>query len=168
LNALKAERLNTPPKDISPSLEFRIREVEGWRNGLDAEVARRVGNNQVQLKPIRGEISAEDARAKYPEISRTDGPVGRQQNFQRKLALQVSMRQHNAPADAALASLRDELPNVTPASPSSATTRGPPTSAQSAIDQLPSAHLDELKAITQRDPVEIAQTRATAPTTRAW
>src|SRR5205085_612575 len=83
-------------------------------------------------------------------------------------ALQVSMRQHNAPADAALASLRDELPNVTPPSPSSATTRGPPTSVESAIDQLQSAHLDEFKAITQRDAVEIAQTRAKAATTREW
>jgi hypothetical protein len=168
LDALNVERLNTPPKDVTPSLEFRIREVEGWLDGLKSEIARRGGNEQVRLKPIRGDLSADDARARYAEIGGADGQIGRDQHFQRKLALQVRVRLHNAPNDAALATLRDTLPDVTPPSVSSTAIRGPPNSAEIARNQLQAAHLDELKATTRRDPVAIAESRARAATSRKW
>jgi hypothetical protein len=168
VNALKVERLNLPEGHTPTSLEFRIREIEGWLGSLDAEAARRTGNGQIRLKPIRGDLSAEEARAKFPEIGSTDGPVGREQVFKRQLALQVNLRQHNAPGDAALATLRDALPNITSPPPSSAPTRGPPASVEMARDQLRIAHLDELKAVTRRDAVAIAQARAKATTTREW
>ncbi len=168
LESLKAERLNIPPEHIPSSLEFRIREVEGWLGGLDTEIARRGSINQVQLKPIRGDLSADAARVRYAEIGSADGPVGRGQHFQRKLALQVRVRLHNAPDDASLAVLRDTLPKVTPPSVSSPAIRGPPDSAGIARNQLQTAHLDELSATMRRDPVAIAQSRARAATSRKW
>lgn len=168
LNALRAERLHLPPKDVPTSLEFRIREVEGWLQSLEAEATRRTGGGQVRLKPIRGELSADEARVKYPEIGVADGQAGREQVFKRQLALQVNLRQHNAPGDAALAALRDSLPNVRAPLSAPASTRGPPASDAAARDQLRAAHFDELNAVTRRDAVAIARSRARAATTREW
>ena len=168
LQSLKAERLNFPPEHVPTSLEFRIREVEGWLGSLDAEISQRGGNNRVRLKSIRGNLSADVARTRYAEIGVMDGQIGRGEHFQRKLALQVRVRLHNAPNDAALATLRDTLPKITPPSVSSPAIRGPPDSADIARSQLQAAHLDELNATVRRDTIAIAESRARAVTSRKW
>lgn len=168
LDALKFERLKTLPEHVSTSLEFRIREVDGWLGNLDAEIARRGVTEQVRLKPIRSDLSAEDARVRYAEIGAADGQIGKSQQFQRKLALQVRVRLHNAPNDAALAALREAVPQTTQPAVSTVAIRGPPDSVQIAQNQLQTAHLDELKATTLRDPVAIAESRARAVTSREW
>lgn len=168
LNALRVERLNYPEMHVPASLEFRIREIEGWLGGLDAEAARRVGNDQIRLKPIRGELSADEARARYPEIAAADGQAGREQVFKRQLALQVNLRQHNAPGDASLAALGESLPTVEPQPLPPTVPRGPPTSVEAARDQLRVAHFDELNAVMRRDALAIAESRARAVTAREW
>lgn len=168
LNALKVERLNYPEQHVPASLEFRMREVEGWVGGLEAEAARRAGNDQIRLKPIRGELSADEARARYPEVDAADGEVGREQVFRRQLALQVNLRQHNAPGDASLAALRNSLPSVEPPPLPGSVPRGPPVSIDAARNQLRAAHFDELNAVTRRDALAVAESRARALTTREW
>jgi hypothetical protein len=168
LNSLKVERLHYPEQHVPTSLEFRIREVEGWLGGLEAEAARHTGNDQIRLKPIRGDLSADEARARFPEIAAADGQAGREEIFRRQLALQVNLRQHNAPGDASLASLRESLPSIEPPTPTLSTPRGPPASIDAARDQLRAAHFDELNAITRRDSLTVAESRARALTTREW
>jgi hypothetical protein len=169
LGSLRNERLNYPPEHIPPSLEFRVREVDGWLKGIEAELNRRgVMSSQIRLKPIRGDLPATEARVKFAAVGSLDGPSGREQNFQRKLALQVQLRLHTAPEDAALNSLRSNLPKITPPEVPSAAPRGPPESAQIARQRLQAAHLEELSAETLRDPLRLAKARAEAAASSEW
>jgi hypothetical protein len=167
-DALRVELRNIPPEHVPTRLEFRVREIEGWLGGLEAEATRRAGGGQVRLKPIRGDLSADEARVRFPEISAADGQAGREQLFKRHLAMQINLREHNAPGDAALASLRDSLPNVKAPAPPPPPTRGPPATVEAARDQLRAAHFEELSATTRRDAVAVARSRAKAATTREW
>jgi hypothetical protein len=164
---LKQERFSTPPKDLSSSLEFRIRELEGWEQSLDLEIARRKNFGPAQLKTIPADITAENARVKYPSISKADGP-GSEPNFQKRLALQVNSRLHTAPEDASLTFLRDGLPEIKPPVMSSPLARGPPHSVEEALNRLASAQLEELNAVTRRDAIGIAGARAKLTATREW
>jgi hypothetical protein len=165
LEVLKLERLNQP--QLSTALEFRIREVDGWVRSLDLEAVRRARSGQIILKSIRGEVLAEDARFKYPAIGKADG-IGREPNFKQKLALQVNLRSHNAPEDASLAVLRDEISKITPPSMPPPNARGPPASIDEALNRLRSAQFEELTAVTRRDAVRIAKARADLTMNREW
>ena len=165
VEALKIQRLNTP--DVSLALEFRIRELDGWGRSLDFEVARRKTIGQIELKSIRTDVTAEAARAKYPSIGKADG-IGREPNFQKRLALQVNLRLHTAPQDASLAVLRDAIPKTTSPSIPSAPARGPPTSVDDALTQFRAAQFDELSAISRRDAPAIARARAKLKVSREW
>lgn len=167
LEVLKLERLKTPQSYLSTALEFRVRELDGWVRSLDLEAARRARSGQIILKSIRGGVLAEDARSTYPAIGKADG-LGREPNFQQKLALQVNLRAHNAPEDASLAVLRDEISKITPPPRSPPNARGPPASIDEALTRLRSAQFEELTAVTRREAVAIAQARAKLTTNREW
>lgn len=166
LDALKLERMNLG-QHLPTSLEFRIRELDGWVRSLDLEAARRAQSERTVLKSIRSEVLVEDARSRYPAIAKADG-VGREPNFQQKLALQVNLRSHNAPDDASLAVLRDEISKITSPSISPPRARGPPASVDQALTRLRSAQFEELTAVTRRDAVRIAQARADLTMSREW
>lgn len=167
LDALNAARLNTPQQHLSTSLEFRYRELDGWVRGLDKEIARRARTGQAELKPIRSGILAEDARSRYPAVKIADG-IGREQNFQQRLALQVNSRLHTAPDDASLKVMRDELPKLKNPDLVSQTARGPPPTVEEGLARIRSAQFDELTAVTRRDPVAIAKARAKLAANREW
>jgi hypothetical protein len=169
LSSLKLDRLKFPPEQVPPSLEFRIREVEVWRNNLDAEIARRgMGGDQIRLRPIRGDLTADEAAMRYARIKAADGLGGRAQVFEQRLALQVQLRLHGAPDDAALINMGRSLPDITPPENPPTFSRGPPQSFQAAQQQLSRAHFDELRAATQGDRVALANARARASTNRGW
>lgn len=169
LNSLEIDRLKIPPEQVPPSLEFRIREVKGWLNGLESEINRRgIGNDQIRLKPIRGDLTADEASMRYARIREADGAGNRSQNFERKLARQVQLRRHSAPDDVALINMERSLPNITPPENPSILSRGPPDSIQTAQQQISRAQFDELNAVMRRDPVAIAKARARASTYSAW
>lgn len=167
LDALTAARNNSPLHHLSTSVEFRFRELEGWVQNLDTEIARRARIGQANLKAIRSEILVEDARSRYPAIGKADG-IGREQNFQQRLALQVNSRLHTVPDDAALAVLRDELPKIKNPDAFPPTARGPPKSIEEGLTQLRTAQIDELTAVSRRDALAIARARAKMTTNREW
>lgn len=165
LESLEAERHKTPDWLVPSSLEFRIREVRGWVDRLKAEIVRRGSvKNQVRLKPIRGDLTVEEARAKYPAIGAADGG----EHFQRRLDYQIQLRLHSAPQDAALKTLEAAVPRMKPRSLPPSVSRGPPASFQDAEQQLRSGHLEELSAVTLRDPIAIAKARARSAVCRQW
>jgi hypothetical protein len=169
LDSLNIELNNTPRENRSLGLEFRAREVDGWLKGIDSEINRRAGvGGQVRLKPIRGDLPANEARTRFPSIGEADGPAGRGARFQRQLALQVEFRLHSAPGDATLTALRSSLSEVTPPSMISPAPRGPPESLQAARQRLQAAQLEEVNALTIRDPVRVAKARAHANAVREW
>jgi hypothetical protein len=169
LNSLRGELSNRLPANRSLTLEFRAREVDGWLKGIDAEIGRRAGvGGQVRLKPIRGDLPAGEARARYPSIAEADGPAGRGASFQRQLALQVELRLHNSPGDATLTALRSSLPKVTPPSVGPGVSRGPPESVKVAQSRLQEAQLEEVSAVRMRDPVRAAKARAQTGAVREW
>jgi hypothetical protein len=164
---LKQQALPLPPKDLSSSLEFRIRELKGWEGSLDLEIARRNSVGQIQLRTVPADVTAENARLKYPAISKADGR-GSELNFKQRLALQVNSRLHTAPQDAALAVLRDRIPDIPSPTKPTQLTRGPPQSAEDALTKLSSTRFDELNAVNRRDTVAIAKSRARLNATREW
>jgi hypothetical protein len=169
LASLKIDILKMPPEQVPPALEFRMREVNGWLNNLDAEISRRgMGEDQIRLKPIRGDLTADEAASRYARINDADGLGSRAQNFERRLALQVQLRLHSAPDDVALVNMERALPKMSPPENPSTVSRGPPSSFQAAQQQLSQAHLDELRAFTQRDPAALAKARARVATYRGW
>lgn len=169
LNSLELDRLNIPPQQAPSSLEFRIREVKGWLDNIEVEINRRgIGNDQIRLKPIRGDLTVDEASTKYVRIKEADGPGNRARNFERKLARQVQLRRHSAPDDVALVDMERSLPDITPPKNTSIISRGPPDSFEAAQRQISQAQFDELNAVKRGDPVAIAKARARAATYRDW
>lgn len=169
LSSLKLDLLKPPPEQVPASLEFRMREVEGWRKNLDAEIARRAAaGEQIRLKPIRGDLTADEAAMRYARIKATDGLGGRAQAFERRLGPQVRIRLHGAPDDAALVNMERSLPNIIPPDNPPIFSRGPPQSFPAGQQQLIQAHIDELRAATLGDRAALANARARALTQRGW
>lgn len=169
LNSLEVDRLNIPPERVPTSLEFRIREVKSWLSGLESELnSRSAGKDQIKLKPIRGDLTADEAAMRYARIKQADGLSDRAQNFKQKLVRQIQLRLHSAPDNVALVNMERSLPNITPPENTSVVSRGPPESIPAAQQQISQAHLDEFNAVTRDDPVAIAKARARAIVYRDW
>lgn len=167
LASLQLDRQKFPPEHVPTALEFRIREVQGWLDGLEIELnRRRTLNEQVRLKPIRGDLTIDEARTQFPEIGAADGSGG--EHFQRKLAFQINLRLHHAPQDASLKGIEASILDIKPPDLALNRARGPPTSFQSAEQELRAAHVDEFTAITRRDPVDVARARARAVSYSEW
>jgi hypothetical protein len=160
LESLRNNLRNLPPDQAPLALVARGQEVSGWVAALDSELdRRRTGNDQIRLKPIRGDLSADQARRDYALIERFDGS-GRESNFQQKLDVQIEMRLHAAPQDATLLELRTAVPKPDAGVLTSESARGPPSTPAEAQVQLRSALLDEFRAVSRRDAVGAARVRA--------
>ena len=170
------EQLQASARDALIALEARCIEPEGrllhrtlelrtWLGSLADELRSR-SRGPPELKRIRSDLSLPEARELHPALKQADRSAAK---LTRQMLLQVQMRLHWSPLDAALQVASERLQNslradrsATPAELRVEANRGPrppPVLAQ-VLDEMASDAWGEMEALRARDPDALARARA--------